>query len=217
MPPFPEQEFRRIDHVYHCPEFSKLLNDAIRFFNGTPVHTLPPPRTFNGAGVYAIYCTATEGLYQKFGNEINQLAYNVPIYVGKAVPEGWRQSRNVDATAESRALSSRLRQHATSIREGAGLKPEDFFCRFVIFEGATAHMIAAVEAALIAEANPLWNSVVDGFGNHNPGKHRANGQLTAWDTIHPGRAWTRLMTGEEQSVNEIKRRVKDYMIGLRLK
>ena len=37
---------------------SKLLNDAIRFFNGTPVHTLPPPRSFKGAGVYAIYCTA---------------------------------------------------------------------------------------------------------------------------------------------------------------
>jgi hypothetical protein len=39
----------------------------------------------------------------------------------------------------------------------------------MFFEGETQNMIAAVEAALIAEKTPLWNSVVDGFGNHAPG------------------------------------------------
>ncbi len=52
MPPYPIQEFKREDHVYRCAAFAKLLADAIRFFHGTPVHTLPPPKRFHGAGVY---------------------------------------------------------------------------------------------------------------------------------------------------------------------
>jgi hypothetical protein len=33
--------FDRSEHVYKNAAFAELVKDAIRFFNGTPVHTLP--------------------------------------------------------------------------------------------------------------------------------------------------------------------------------
>lgn len=212
---FLNRDFKREEHVYRNEHFSELLKDAVRFFHGTPVHPLPPPEAFKGAGVYAIYCIAKQGVYSKFGLEINRLSYKVPIYVGKAVPSGWRQSRTSERDSNAQSLFSRLRQHATSITDGKGLILGDFACRFAIFEGDAVQMIAAVEAAIIGEHTPLWNSVIDGFGNHAPGAKRVSGRVTQWDTLHPGRGWAEKMTGEKHSLNEIKRRVKDYLVGLR--
>jgi Eco29kI restriction endonuclease len=85
------QTFDRIQHLYTNDAFVELVRDAIRFFHGTPVHTLPFVETFLGTGVYALYYTGTSGIYSKYG-ELNRLGYNNPIYVGKAVPKGWQQS-----------------------------------------------------------------------------------------------------------------------------
>jgi hypothetical protein len=49
--------FDRNEHIYTRTAFAELVKDAVRFFNGTPVHTLPPPEAFGGAGVYALYYT----------------------------------------------------------------------------------------------------------------------------------------------------------------
>ena len=211
--PMKEPKFRREDHVYVNSQFSELLKDALRFFHGTPVLPLPPKMPFRGAGVYAIYCIAKTGLYKTYGEKINRKYYDVPIYVGKAVPAGWRQSRIVDETAGT-ALYSRLRQHAESVKSGKGLSLCDFACRFAILEGETANMIAALEAAIIAEHTPLWNSVIDGFGNHDPGKKRVTGKRPQWDCLHPGRPWALRMTGEEFPVSELRRRVTDYLMGV---
>ncbi len=208
------EEFKREKHVYNNNAFSELLLDAVRFFHGTPVMPLPPKEPFKGAGVYAIYCIARTGIYKTFGEKINRKSYNVPIYVGKAVPSGWRQSRNIDSV-ENTALYGRLRQHSESIKFGKGLKLADFACRFVILEGETANMVAALEAAIIAEHSPLWNSVIDGFGNHDPGKRRVTGKRPQWDCLHPGRPWAMRMSGESFSVPELKRRVTDYLMGVK--
>lgn len=42
--------FDRSEHVYKNDTFAELVKDAIRFFNGTPVHTLPPPESFLAQG-----------------------------------------------------------------------------------------------------------------------------------------------------------------------
>ena len=211
----PFAPFKREDHIYSNPAFAEFLKDAVRAFNGSPVAPMPPP-SFTGSGVYALYCTAVKGPYAKFGKEINRLEYKVPIYVGKAVPPGWRQSRQLDGTADkSTSLCSRLIQHSRSIEQGKGLKLSDFACRFLIFEGVSVAMIAAVEASLIGLYTPIWNSVVDGFGNHDPGAKRASGRKTQWDSIHPGRKWLKGMTGDSQDVKVIVKRIKDYMAGLR--
>jgi hypothetical protein len=44
--------FDRQKHVYKNNAFVELIKDAVRFFNGTPVHPLPPSETFTGTGVY---------------------------------------------------------------------------------------------------------------------------------------------------------------------
>ena len=211
-----ENKFDREKHVYRNDEFSEILKDAVRFFHGTPVFPIPPPEPFIGSGVYAFYYIGKTGIYAKYGKEINRTAYNVPIYVGKAVPDGWRQSRNVGTAGAKTKLFSRIKEHVKSIQATHSLSVVDFHCRFMIFEGDAQNMIAAVEAALISEKAPLWNSVVDGFGNHAPGIKRKDGRLPAWDTLHPGRGWTAQMSGERPEAREIQRRVKDYMVGLRL-
>ena len=47
--------FDRSKHVYKSKAFEEIIKDTIRFFNGTPVHKLPPPENFAGTGVYALY------------------------------------------------------------------------------------------------------------------------------------------------------------------
>lgn len=214
MPPFLEHQFKREEHVYANEAFSELLKDAVRFFHGTPVLPLPLQTSFTGAGVYAIYCIAKTGIYKSFGKQINRLGYDVPIYVGKAVPKGWRQNRPTAETVGT-PLYSRLHQHAESIQAGRGVNLRDFACRFAILENETSHMIAALEAAVIAEHTPLWNSVIDGFGNHDPGARRVTGKRPQWDCLHPGRAWAARMEGDEFPVAELKRRVNDYFVGVR--
>jgi hypothetical protein len=59
----------------------------------------------------------------------------------------------------------------------------------MILEGKESDLIGTVEAALIRHYLPLWNTVIDGFGNHDPGKGRYEQAKSDWDVCHPGRAW----------------------------
>lgn len=188
-------QFDRSKHVYRNDAFAELVKDAVRFFNGTPVHTLPPPERFFGTGVYAIYYTGDNEHYSKY-RELNRLSYDYPIYVGKAVPKGWRQSRVSDhADSQSIELYSRLNEHARSIKLGADIELDHFMCRFVIFEETGSDMISTIEAALIKLNRPLWNTALDGFGNHDPGKGRYEQARSDWDVIHAGRKWAEKCKG----------------------
>jgi Eco29kI restriction endonuclease len=204
--------FDRKKHLYKNASFAELVKDAIRFFNGTPVHTLLPHEPFLGTGVYALYYTGQNPLYKRYA-VLNRLAYNHPIYVGKAVPKGWRQSRISDnAFKQSRELNNRLKEHSRSITVGEGLLLEEFMCRFVIFEDEGSDMIGTIEAALIKLNQPLWNVAVDGFGNHDPGSGRYEQAKSGWDVIHPGRAWAERCKGihkdESTIVANIERHLK---------
>lgn len=195
--------FDRNEHVYRNDAFAELVNDAVRFFNGTPVHTLPPPESFLGTGVYALYYIGGNPLYKRYA-ELNRLSYDYPIYVGKAVPKGWRQARSSDnALNQSRELIGRLREHGRSITLSANLSLEDFMCRFVIFEDEGSDMISTIEAALIKLNKPLWNTAVDGFGNHDPGSGRYEQAKSDWDVIHEGRTWANKCKGKHAEEDTI--------------
>lgn len=209
--PMVEQEFDREKHVYRDQDLAELLRKAVQFFNGTPVMALPLKEKFEGAGIYALYYRGKEGLYAPYGNIINAYAYNEPIYVGKAEPEGKRQSRSLGSKSGNK-LYGRLREHVRSIRAVTGLKIEDFCCRFVICEGDTVTMIPAFEAALTAKFRPLWNTFVDGFGNHAPGKGRVSGVRSLWDTLHVGRKFADDLPDNPCSVRMIKTRIKDFFV-----
>jgi Eco29kI restriction endonuclease len=203
--------FDRKKHLYKSEAFVELVKDAVRFFNGTPVHTLPPPETFLGTGVYALYYTGQNPLYRKYA-ELNRLAYNYPMYVGKAVPRGWRQARISDsAINQSRELCNRLREHSRSITVGAGLSLEAFMCRFVIFEGEGSDMISTIEAALIKLNPPLWNVAMDGFGNHDPGRGRYEQAKSDWDVIHPGRPWAERCNGVHKDESTILANIERHL------
>jgi hypothetical protein len=69
-----QRPFDRAEHVYRNDAFAELVKDAVRFFNGTPVLPLPPPVSFHGRGVYAIYYTGSNPLYARYP-ELNRTAY----------------------------------------------------------------------------------------------------------------------------------------------
>jgi hypothetical protein len=202
--------FDRQEHVYRNDAFAELVKDAIRFFNGTPVHKLPPPEAFLGTGVYALYYTGVNSLYKRYA-ELNRLAYNHPIYVGKAVPKGWRQSRTSDQDKnQSKELFNRIKEHHRNIKIGEGVLAEEFSCRFVIFEQEGSDMISTIEAALIKLTKPLWNTALDGFGNHDPGNGRYEQAKSDWDVIHVGRAWAEKCKGRSKARSVIVSKIDNH-------
>jgi hypothetical protein len=148
---------------------------------------------------------------------LNRLAYNRPIYVGKAVPAGWRQSGHSSGTNQKATeLFSRLRDHFKSISSTKNLDANDFACRFVIMESVEADMIAAIEAALIKINRPLWNTIIDGFGNHAPGSGRAAGKKSKWDILHPGRSWLASIADNPIDPKDLWRETEAYLKGVGL-
>lgn len=161
------------------------------------VGLLPPASLFEGAGIYAIYYVGGFGPYAPIAKRNAGGRFSCPIYVGKAVPAGARKGGfGLDAPAGT-VLHGRLREHADSIREANNLRIEDFMCRYLAVDDI---WIPLGESLLIEMFSPLWNKVVDGFGNHDPGKGRYQQQISPWDVIHPGRSWAlKLQPGRSEA------------------
>ncbi len=203
--------FDRSKHIYYSPDFEEIIKDTIRFLNGTPVHSISIPERFCGTGVYAIYCIAKTGIYSRF-HLINRTAFRIPIYIGKAVPKGWRQARqSLPKNRQNYELNNRIREHGRSINFGEGLDESDFFCRFMILEEKEVDLIGTVEAALIRKYQPIWNTLIDGFGNHDPGKGRYNQAKSDWDVCHPGRPWADKCQGTYTDQEELFKTIKSFM------
>lgn len=136
-----------------------------------PITALPPGDVFEGAGIYAIYYTGDFPAYD-FIREANEGGkWELPIYVGKAVPKGARKGGFGLDIAPGTVLYSRLREHAETLA-GVNLSLKDFACRYLAVEDI---WIPLGENLLIEMFQPLWNSVLDGFGNHDPGRGRYKG------------------------------------------
>jgi len=193
-------------HTFHSPLFRSVVTEAIAFLDNTPLLDLPPKNRFDGAGVYAIYYAGDFGLYAPLSKK-NQAGR--PIYVGKAVPPGWRQGRRI-ASANA-ALYTRLNEHGRSITQTSNLNLSHFSCRFMILTGAESDLVVPVEAELIRKYAPLWNSVLDGFGNHDPGKGRYKQSISEWDILHPGRSWVKRIIGPVPERAKIERKVAAFL------
>lgn len=203
--------FDRSKHVYVSPDFEEIIKDTIRFFNGTPIHSISFFDRFHGTGVYALYCISKAGIYSKF-HSINRTAFRIPIYVGKAVPKGWRQARKSPSEdIKSYELNNRIREHCRSIDLGEDLDKSNFFCRFIILEGKESDLIGTVEAALIRKYQPIWNTLIDGFGNHDPGKGRYEQAKSDWDVCHPGRSWADKCQGAHASKADLFQSIETFM------
>lgn len=78
----------------------------------------------------------------------------------------------------------------------------------MILQDAEADLITAVEAQLIRRYTPLWNTIVDGFGNHDPGKGRYDQAPSEWDVLHPGRPWVRRLRGRPPDIETILTKIR---------
>jgi hypothetical protein len=84
----------------------------------------------------------------------------------------------------------------------------------MILEGVSSDMIGTVEASLIKLNKPLWNSVVDGFGNHDPGSGRYEQAKSDWDVIHRGRKWAVKCMGKPRTSKMILKDIDKYFNNL---
>lgn len=176
----------RIEPPYNPLDRTNLGESIADAMLSGPMNPLPPAEQFIGAGIYALYYTGDFPAYGRLAELNRDPATKVPIYVGEAIAEGGRKG-GMDASATAGpALYRRIAQHAATIRAMTNLRVEDFFCQYLVVEDI---WIPLGENMLIERFTPLWNRIVDGFGNHDPGKGRYNQQRSAWDTLHPGRIW----------------------------
>jgi hypothetical protein len=166
-------------------------------------------RPFIGAGIYAIYYTGDFPVYNKISLRNND-CFCQPIYAGKAVPEGARKGGLGLDVQIGENLYKRLVEHRKSIETVSNLNIDDFYCRFLLVDDI---WIPLGESLLIEKTKPLWNIVVDGFGNHDPGSGRYNQQVSAWDTIHPGRSWAKKLQ-KGKSKEEIIKQINDFLINV---
>ena len=164
-----------------------------------PVSSLPLENRFMGAGVYAIYYVGDFPQYAPIAARNRDERFEAPIYVGKAIPAGARRGGGLGVTTGP-VLFSRLNEHARSLDQVENLNLSDFFCRYLVVDDI---WIPLGESLLIEKFAPIWNSTVEGFGNHDPGSGRYNSQRPPWDVVHPGRPWADRLRENKRSRQEI--------------
>ena len=155
-----------------------------------PADALPPSEPFDGAGVHTLHYSGVFPAYASVG-------VDVPIYVGKADPPGRRQGRTQSSTP---VLYRRLQGHAESIEAASNLNLPDFRCRWLVLDPV---WVGLTEQVLIAQYQPVWNVVVEGFGNHDPGGGRRNQRRSRWDTLHPGREWAFSLRDRDETAADV--------------
>jgi hypothetical protein len=162
---------------------------------------------FDGAGIYSVYYRGDFRFYSDLA-ALNKKEGTYPIYVGRAVPKGGRKGLDTYASLESDALYKRLQDHRKTIEATPSLKIKDFTYRCLILDDI---WISLGEALIIQKYQPLWNQVIDGFGNHDPGAGRYGGMRPLWDEIHPGRSWAKKCRPSKIAAPRVVELIRGYM------
>jgi len=181
----------------------KSVATAILEANPTSIDSV---ERFTGAGVYAIYYTGDFPAYSAIADANRDGKFELPIYVGKAVPSGVR--RGVTLITDGTPLFSRINDHYKSIEAATNLDASDFYVRWLVVESI---WIPLGESVLIQHFAPVWNAVIDGFGNHDPGNGRYAGLNTKWDTLHPGRLWATKLRPRIDTEESISQEAIEYI------
>lgn len=179
-------------HPYNPLDKRNLGKSIAEAMLASAVHPLPP-EPFDGAGIYALYYVGDFAPYEKIIAKNKGNKFLAPIYVGKAIPEGARKAGVGQEGKTSRALYKRLSNHVKSISHATNLDISHFRCRYLVVDDI---WIPLGESLLIEMSLPIWNMVIDGFGNNDPGSGRHAGKISAWDILHPGRPWVANLRGQ---------------------
>lgn len=175
-----------------------------------PVTPLTETADLAGAGVYAIYYIGGFKPYQPVAERNRNGAFEQPIYVGKAVPKGARKGGLSFDASKGGALRDRLRQHAVSIDEAGNIKLTDFLYRALVVDDI---WIPLGENMMIEQFKPIWNLVIDGFGNKDPGKRRSTQYRSPWDVLHPGRSFAVKLADGGTTAEPLIARLTEFFAG----
>lgn len=164
-----------------------------------------------GAGVYTIYYAGPFPAYDFVAAQNRNGEFGRPIYVGKAIPKGGRKGGISADAGKGTALRDRLRQHAASIEQATNLELGDFHCRCLVVDDI---WIPLGENMLIEIFQPIWNIVIDGFGNKDPGNRRATQYRSPWDVLHPGRLFAEKLADGGIAPEDVVRKLEKHFAGL---
>ena len=171
------------------------------------IHNLPPEK-FKGAGIYAIYYIGDFDAYRNLAQANRDNQFSRPIYVGKAVPPGARKGGFGLGGDPGTALYKRLTEHFESVKAAENLNESDFFCRYLVVDDI---WIPLAESLLIEKFQPVWNRVLDGSGNHDPGSGSYAQQKSPWDELHPGREWANRLRPCANTQDILMERVVNFL------
>ena len=148
-------------------------------FERQPSYSLAAePPEFTSSGLYAIYYEGESvALYRPLAPTL------IPVYVGQARSTN---SATGKTTGARRPLWSRIRDHRRSI-EGGDLPVGEFTVRLLAMPDVH---IDLGENGLRVGYQPVWNSVLNGFGSHEQGPTTRKSGRSKWDTLHAGRKRT---------------------------
>jgi Eco29kI restriction endonuclease len=104
----------------------------------------------------------------------------------------------------------RIAEYTESIEQAQNLKISSFFCRYLSVDDV---WIPLGESLLINHFAPIWNLVIDGFGNHDPGGGRRNQMKSSWDVLHPGRPWAEKQKDNSKSAKQILDNLAAFIAG----
>ncbi len=178
--------------------YDNLMAGTVLEFERQPLQQLGMDVSIRGPGIYCLIYTGSLDVYREIA-----LA-GCPNYVGKAIPLGSRRGDSVNVS--SPALQSRIREHARSIDQAENLNKNDFQYRYLAIEPA---WITLAERFAIDHYKLVWNRCLDGFGDHDPGAGRYNGEKSWWDTMRPGRSWAARLR-QVKTLNDARSRLNDF-------
>jgi hypothetical protein len=171
---------------YDPLDLRTLAESMARVVLEQPVYPLSKVPAFEGAGVYIIYYTGSYEPYKSIAQKNKDHKWKQPIYVGEAARKGGRKGGVLVEGPAGKVLFNRLKNQADSIRNTKNLKVEDFWCRYLALKD---FFIPLCESLLIDRYTPIWNKIIDGFGNKVVGvgrkRERTNYAKGAESESHP--------------------------------
>lgn len=191
---------------YNPLDYANLTRNLVEELMRREPMRLPLRVLFPGPGVYALFYDGGFPVYA----DVRAPEADRPIYAGKAVPPGARKGGRGEGDVSAPTLFKRISEHSSSLEAASNLDVKDFRCRFLTVEPL---WITMAERFLIEHYRPIWNVCVEGFGNHDPGQGRHKGEVSWWDTLHPGRAWAKKLEAR-RAVDQVHERVAQYLTNL---
>ncbi len=200
------------DSPYNPLDLRNLAESMARIVIDQIVHPLSALKKFRGAGIYILYYTGDLKAYRVIRDKNIGERWEQPIYIGEATRKGGRKGGVLASSPAGEALFSRLTDHRQSLEVATNLKVDDFWCRYLVLED---FFIPLCESLLIERYAPVWNMLVDGFGNKVLGANRQKSQqISMWDLLHPGRAGAGFgINVKYATADEVERRLESFLFG----